>query len=360
MSEPKRIVYMGTPEFAVPPLEALIREGFAVIACVTQPDRPSGRGNRMAVSPVKATAMVHGISVLQFERLSRAEGLEALSSLSPDLFVTAAFGQILSKKALAIPKLGTVNLHASLLPKYRGPAPVNWCIIEGETKTGVTTMMTDAGVDTGDILLSREVAIFPGETAGELTARLSDVGAALLIETLRRGQAGNCPRAPQDHEAASRHPILQKEHGRIDFSRPAKQIENLVRGVNPWPGAWTRLPDGGVLKIFKARAVPDEGELGDGTLGRALRSDPKRGFVIDREEGVPGTELRSDSTNGVFVACEEGMPGTVLRSDPKRGLVAACGEGALEILELQAPNAKRMTAGAYLLGHPIPIGLRFH
>ena len=307
-----RIVYMGTPEFAVPPLEALIREGFSVIACVTQPDRPSGRGNRMAVSPVKAVAAAHSIPVLQFERVSRADGPEALSRLSPDLFVTAAFGQILSKKVLAIPKHGTVNVHASLLPQYRGPAPINWCIINGETKTGVTTMMTDAGIDTGDILLAREVDILPEETAGELTPRLSGVGAALLVETLRRTEAGDCPRTPQDHEAATRHPMLQKEHGRMDFSRPAGQLANLVRGVNPWPGAWACLPDGGVIKIFKARAIPGDG-----------------------------------------------APGTVLQSDPKRRLVIACGEGALDILELQAQSAKRMTAGAYLLGHPIARGSRF-
>lgn len=307
-----RIIYMGTPEFAVPPLIALLNEGYSVIACVTQPDRPSGRGNRMSVSPVKAAATSHGIPVLQFDRISRGEGLEALQNLSPDLFVTAAFGQILSKKALAIPRYGTVNLHASLLPKYRGPAPINWCIIHGETKTGVTTMMTDAGIDTGDMLLAREVDILPAETAGELTLRLSNIGATLLVETLQRLQAGNCPRTPQDHPAATYHPMLQKEHGLIDFSRPAQNIADLVRGVDPWPVAWTHLPDGIPLKIYKAKAVPGDG-----------------------------------------------IPGTVLLADPKHGFHVACGEGALDILELQASNAKRMSAAAYLLGHPIQPGQKF-
>lgn len=327
-----RIVYMGTPEFAVPPLQALIREGFSVVACVTQPDRPSGRGNRVSVSAVKAVALEHAIPVLQFERVSRADGPEALAALSPDLFVTAAFGQILSKKVLAIPPHGTVNLHASLLPGYRGPAPINWCLIEGEKKTGVTTMMTDAGVDTGDILLSREVDILPEETAGELTARLSDIGSALLVETLRRMAAGDCPRIPQDHDAATRHPMLTKAHGRLDFSRAADRLANLVRGVNPWPGAWACLPDGSVLKVFKACAVSQDGGLGDGGPG----------------DGGPG-----DGEPG------DGEPGTVLRSDPKRGLLVACGEGALEILELQAQNAKRMAACDYLRGHPIPVGAMF-
>lgn len=306
-----RIVFMGTPAFAVPPLAALLDAGFEVVACVTQPDRPSGRGNRVDACPVKQLAVSRDVPVLQFERVSRQEGLDALRALSPDLFVTAAFGQILSRKVLAIPPLGTVNLHASLLPAYRGPAPINWCVIHGETTTGVTTMRTDAGVDTGDILLSLPVAIGPEETAGELTERLSRQGASLLVETVRRIQAGDCPCTPQDHQAATHHPMLTRAHGCVDWTKSARQIANLVRGVDPWPGAFTALPGGGVLKIWKARPV----------------------------EGA-------------------GQPGEILCCDVKRGLHVACGEGALEIVELQAENAKRMTATAYVLGHPMMTGQR--
>lgn len=306
-----RIVYMGTPAFAAAPLAALLDAGYDVIACVAQPDRPSGRGNQIAECPVKQLAVLRGVPVLQFERVSRQEGLDALRALSPDLLVTAAFGQILSRKVLAIPAMGTVNVHASLLPKYRGPAPINWCIIHGETVTGVTTMRTDAGIDTGDMLLSRQVLIGPEETAGELTARLSQVGASLLLETLHEMEAGNCPPIPQDHEAASHHPMLTKEHGRIDWTKTAQQISNLVRGVHPWPGAWTTLPDGSVLKIWGVRMVQGEGQ-----------------------------------------------PGEILCCDAKHGLHIACGAGALDVTEMQAPNAKRMAASQYVLGRPMEPGRR--
>lgn len=305
-----RIVFMGTPAFAVPSLAALLDAGYDVVAAVTQPDRPSGRGKRLTACPVKELAVSRGVPVLQFERIRKQEGLDALRALSPDLFVTAAFGQILSQKVLDIPTMGTVNVHASLLPKYRGPAPINWCIIEGETVTGITTMMTDAGIDTGDILLQRETPIGPEETAGTLTLRLADIGAALLLETLACLAQGNCPRTPQDHEAATRQPMLDKESGRIDWTRDAEAISSLVRGVDPWPGAWTALPGGGILKIWRAK--PAEGH---------------------------------------------GKPGEVLFADGKRGMAVACGTGALTVLELQAPGAKRMAAADYLRGHPLDSGL---
>lgn len=306
-----RIVFMGTPAFAVPSLAALLDHGYEVVAAVTQPDRPSGRGNKLTACPVKELAVSHGVPVLQFERIRRQEGLDALRALSPDLFVTAAFGQILSQKVLDIPQMGTVNVHASLLPAYRGPAPINWCIIEGETDTGVTTMMTDAGIDTGDILLQRQTPIGLEETAGELTERLASLGADLLIETLRRMADGTCPRIPQDEALASRHPMLDKAHGRIDWTQSATDIANLVRGVNPWPGAWTALPDGGTLKIWQAQAGLGMGE-----------------------------------------------PGQILFADGRRGMAVACGEGALTILEMQAPGSRRMAAADYLRGHPIDSGLR--
>lgn len=303
-----KIVFMGTPQFAVPSLAALLDAGYEVAACCTQPDRPQGRHMHLTPCPVKAYAQEHGVPVLQFERIRRQEGLDALRAIAPDLFVTAAFGQILSQKLLDIPRLGTVNVHASLLPFYRGPAPVNWCLICGETKTGVTTMMTDAGVDTGDILLQRETPIAPEEDAGALTLRLSQLGAELLLETLRRIEAGDCPRTPQDHAAATRHPMLTKQTGHVDFRRTAQEVCNLVRGVSPWPGAWTEF-GGGVLKIWQAR-----------------------------------------------VAQGSGLPGEVLPAGTGQGLVVACGEGAVEITQLQAPGAKRMQAQAYLRGRPVPPG----
>lgn len=307
-----RIAFMGTPEFAVPSLQALYDAGYEVAGAFTQPDRPAGRGNKLSECPVKARARELAIPVFQFERLRRAEGVEALSSLRPDYAVTAAFGQILSQTLLDVPRFGTVNVHASLLPAYRGAAPVNWCIYMGEERAGVTTMMTDAGIDTGDMLLQRETPIGEMETAGELLSRLSHIGAALLIETLQSLERGDCPRVKQDPAKATHQPMLKKEMGKIDFGRSAREIACQVRGFNPWPGAYALLPEG-ALKIWLAR--PAHGEFG-------------------------------------------GRPGEVLVSSPKQGLIVRCGEGALEILELQAPNAKRMAAKAYLAGKPLPVGAR--
>jgi methionyl-tRNA formyltransferase len=304
------VVFMGTPEFAVPSFRALIEHGYEVVGAFTQPDRPAGRGHKLAACPVKLEAERAGVLVFQFQKIRSDEGVSALASLSPDLCVTAAFGQILSQKVLDIPKIGTVNVHASLLPAYRGAAPVNWCVIEGEKTTGVTTMMTDKGIDTGNILLQRQTPILPEETAGELLERLSVVGAELLIETLKKIKAGSCPRTPQDETRASYFPMLKKEMGLIDFARDAQRIVNLVRGLNPWPGAYALLPEG-PLKVHKARPA-------------ALIKDAK--------------------------------PGEIVEASAKTGLIVACAGGAVEILEMQAPNAKLMTAKAYLAGKKLPVG----
>ena len=306
-----RIVFMGTPEFAVPSLKALLDAGYGVVGVFTQPDRPVGRGHKLAACPVKKLAVERGVPVYQFERLRNEEGLACLRSLAPDIVVTAAFGQILSQALLDVPKMGTVNVHASLLPAYRGAAPINWCILNGETRTGVTTMLTDAGVDTGAMLLRRETDIGETETAAELSVRLSQLGAELLIETLKGYIAGEIAPTPQDERLASRQPMLKKEMGLIDWTRSAKEIACQARGLDPWPSAYTDYA-GGTLKIYRARPAAGEGE-----------------------------------------------PGTVLRSSAKEGLFVACGEGALEVLEMQAPGGKRMSARAYLAGKKIEPGTRF-
>lgn len=305
-----RIVFMGTPEFSVASLEALIGGGYDVVGVVTQPDRPVGRSKKLSPPPVKVCAMQHNIPVMQFERIRRKEGLAALQALDADLFVTAAFGQILSQKVLAIPRLGTINVHASLLPQYRGSAPINWCLIHGETQTGVTTMMTDVGIDTGDMLLSTKVSIGPDEDAEQLTERLAQVGADTLLKTLEALVVGTLLRVPQDEAQSSYHPMLDKSLGLIDWSKSAAQLHNLVRGVYPWPGAYTAM-EGGVLKVWRAK--PSQ---------------------MDTDEKC----------------------GTVIKASAREGLFVACGSGVLEIVELQAPGSKRMNARDYLRGKPMQEG----
>lgn len=304
-----RIVFMGTPDFAVPSLEALIQNGYEVAGVFTQPDKPKGRGKKLASCPVKDRAMQSGIPVFQPARIRR-DGVADLKALKPDLCVTAAFGQILSQEVLDIPVHGTVNVHASLLPRHRGSAPIAWGLMMGEDTAGVTTMMTDKGIDTGDMLLTRKVEVLPGETCGELTTRLARAGAELLIETLRRIEKGNCPRVPQNHELATYEPMLTKEMGRIDWGASAKEIVWKVRGLNPWPCAYTAFPEG-VLKIWLAKEAPGDGKA---------------------------------------------VPGQVIAADEKNGLIVMTGEGAVEILCLQAPGGRRMDAKDYLRGHPVRVG----
>jgi methionyl-tRNA formyltransferase len=305
-----RVVFMGTPDFAVPSLDALLDAGYEVVGAFTQPDRPVGRGHRVTCCTVKARAVERGVPVFQFERVRKQEGLDQMRALKPDIVVTAAFGQILSKKLLEVPRYGTVNVHASLLPRHRGAAPINWAILAGEKETGVTTMLTDAGLDTGDMLLSRATEIGEAETAGELSERLSRIGAALLVETLEKYLKGEIAPVRQDEARATYEPMLDKAMGEIDWDKNAVTLANLVRGLNPWPCAYTQY-DCGTLKIYRARAV----------------------------EGAP-----------------DAAPGTILESSPKKGVVIACGAGALEIEEMQAPNGKRMLARQYLAGKCIECG----
>ena len=250
-----RIVFCGTPAFAVPTFKHLLAQSdFQVLAVITQPDRPRGRGQEISFSPIKEVALAAGISVHQPEKIRAPEAQELLQRLTPDCIVIIAYGQIIPARLLLIPKLGWINLHASLLPKYRGAAPINWAIVSGETQTGVTTMRIDAGMDTGNTLLRREVSIGANETAPELAARLSEIGSPLMAETLRGLAAGTLTARPQDHSQATLAPMLKKEDGRIDWRLSAQQIYNRMRGFAPWPGAYT-IFRGQICKVWGEPAL---------------------------------------------------------------------------------------------------------
>lgn len=304
-----RVVLLGTPEFAIPSLRMLLQEGYEVAAVVCQPDRPSGRGGRLKPCPAKLAALDAGLRVLTFERIRSPEGVAALRQIAPDIMITAAYGQILSRRILDIPKRGCINVHGSLLPRYRGPAPIQWAIIEGERTTGITTMLTDRGVDTGDILLQRSLDIGPEETAGELYARMAELGAQVLSETLRLWIAGAITPTPQDPAQATHFPMLVKEDGRIDWKWTAARVVNRVRGVNPWPGAFTTY-EGQTLKIWNARAGEASGE----------------------------------------------PPGAVVAADVRQGLVVAAADRSVELREIQAAGGRRMDAREYLRGHDVRVG----
>lgn len=306
-----RIVFMGTPEFAVPSLKMLINEGYEIAAVVTQPDKPKGRGNKLTAPPVKEEAVKHGIKVLQPVKIKTPEFVSELKSIQPDLLVTVAYGKILSKELLDVPRLGCINVHGSLLPKYRGAAPIQWAVINGEETTGITTMYTDVGMDTGDMLLKKELDI-PGDmTAGELHDKMAEMGADVLKETLQQLKDGTLKRIPQPEAEATYASMIQKETGCIDWSRTAIEIHNLVRGTNPWPGAYT-LYKGEKMKVWRTRIadVCGFGELKPGTIA-AVEKD---------------------------------------------GIAVAAGEGFVEILEVQFDSCRRMFVGDYICGHSIDEG----
>lgn len=302
-----RIVFMGTPDYGAASLGALLDAGFDVVAVFTQPDRPKGRGGKISISPVKALAKAKGIAVFQPHRI-RSEGLEDLRALRPDLCVTAAFGQILSQEILDVPRLGTVNVHASLLPKYRGSSPVSWALMQGESITGVTTMMTDRGIDTGDILLKQEVPIGPTENAQQLLERLAQAGAALLIKTINGLVDGSVKPVPQDEAQASYFPRLTRDLGIMDWQKPAIHLFNQVRGLYPWPGASTASP-WGQLKVLSASVAED-----------SLSAKP--GEILPRQAG--------------------------------QGILVKTGEGTLSLDLIQAAGGKAMPAGDFLRGRTIP------
>ena len=306
---PYRIIFMGTPEFAVPTLQTLHDNHHHVLAVVTQPDRPKGRGRVMVAPPIKDVATGYGYHVLQPAKMKEAWVRGEFMALKPDLFVVVAYGHILPASVLAIPRLGAINIHASVLPLYRGPAPIQRAIINGDEDTGVTTMWMDEGMDTGDILLTAKVPIGPEDTAQTLHDRLARVGAQCLIDTLHQLASGDLVATPQDHAKATVAPFLKKEDGRIDWSKEAKALDAFVRGMTPWPGAFTFLL-GKRLKILKAK------------------------HRLRKAEQEPGTVL-------------PGFAGE---------LNVATGHGILVLKEVQLESGKRLEIKAFLRGCPVPPG----
>jgi len=307
-----RIVFFGTPSFALLPLETLIQGSDEVVAVVTQPDREKGRRRKMVASPVKEVALQKGLSILQPEKAKEVSFQEELKGFGADLFVVAAYGQILPKTVLSLPKYGAINIHASLLPKYRGSAPIAWAILNGEKKTGITTMLMDEGMDTGDILLQSEIPIHEDETTETLQGRLASLGAQLLSETLEKMKKGEIHPTPQDHSKATYAPMLRKEDGQIDWKKGAEEIDRQVRGFHPWPGAYTEW-QGQILKIYK----------GEVRKGKAA--------------GKAGTVLWAGTD---FIEIETGKDSYLLK-------------------EVQLEGKRRMSTRDFLAGHPIPVGTVF-
>ncbi|MGN0376541.1 MAG: methionyl-tRNA formyltransferase [Suilimivivens sp.] len=307
-----KIIYMGTPDFAVAPLEAIIQAGHRVTAVVTQPDKQKGRGKEVQMTPVKECALKHGIPVLQPVKIKEPEAIEELKKYPADIFVITAFGQFLSEEILNMPRLGCINIHASLLPAYRGAAPIQRVIINGEKKTGVTIMQMAEGIDTGDMLLKKEVSIDPKETGGSLHDKLTAVGAELIVEVLPKIEKGEIQPEKQDDALSCYAKKLTKSMGLIDFDKDAVSIERLIRGLNPWPSAYT-MYKGKTLKIWEADVVSAE----------------------TKEE-----------------------PGTVL-SVGKDYFDVATKEGALRVKSLQLEGKKRMSVKDFLLGYEIVCGMKF-
>jgi methionyl-tRNA formyltransferase len=315
-----KLIFMGTPEFAVPSLAQLIRDGHEIAAIFTQPDKPAGRGKSLQTPPVKNFALEQGVPVYQPAKIKTNEEVRAaFDRIAPDATIVAAYGKILPEWMLAIPRFGSINVHASLLPKYRGAAPINWAIANGERETGVTIMQMNAGMDTGDIFATRAIEIGSRETAVELSARLSELGAALLSETLPLIERGEIRPTPQNDEEATYAPLLKREDGLIDWRMKASEIQNRVRAFQPWPGAYTFFR-GGRLNIWRARAVNDEGHQSDHTVAE---------------------------------------PATIIAIDKSGIVVVSAGSTLLYVEELQLEGKRRLTAGEFARGMRLEIGDRF-
>ena len=307
-----KVVFMGTPDFAVGTLEAIIEAGHEVVLVVTQPDKPKGRSGALQFPPVKECAVAHGIEVFQPTKIRLEENVEFLRKYEADIFVVAAFGQILPKSILDMPKYGCINVHASLLPKYRGAAPIQWAVINGDAVTGVTIQQMDIGVDTGDIIVTKELAIADDETGGGLFDKLAVVGAEACLEAMEQFANGTATRTPQNHEEATHVSQISKEFGLIDWNKSAVEIERLIRGLNPWPSAYTKL-GGKTFKIWKAC---------------------------------------------VKAECSGVEPGQICKVT-KDSLEVQTGEGILSLLEVQLEGKKRMEVDAFLRGYQVEEGTLF-
>ena len=326
-----KVVFCGTPQFAVPTLKYLLtQQEFEIAAVVTQPDRPSGRGMHVLFSPVKEAALEAGIPIHQPEKIRSPESQEFLHQIAPDCIVIIAYGQIIPARLLPIPKLGWINLHASLLPKYRGAAPINWAIVNGETQTGLTTMRIDAGMDTGDMLLQTELAIGPRETTPELAARMAGAGEPLMVDTLRGIAGGTLPPRPQDHTKATYAPLLKKEDGRIDWTRPAQEIYNRMRGFTPWPGSYT---------TFRGRICH--------ILGEPVSNDLQEGSWTSQ-----------DGRHQVPAAQEDTKPGTIRLVGQE--LLVSCGRATgLRLLSVKQEGGRKLDALEFASGARLTEGERF-
>lgn len=305
-----KIIFMGTPDFSVGTLEALVKAGHEVVLAVTQPDKPKGRGKEMQSTPVKECALKYNIPVFQPKKVREAECIEELRKYDADIMVVVAFGQILPKEILEMTPYGCVNVHASLLPKYRGSAPIQWAIIDGEEVTGVTTMQMDEGIDTGDMLLKTEVAIDEKETGGSLFDKLADAGAKLCVETLKGLQEKTITPIPQGETTTPYAKMIRKELGNIDWTKSGIEIERLIRGLTPWPSAYTNW-NGKVMKIWDAQVVAGESKA---------------------------------------------APGTIVKIE-KDAFYVQTGENFLKVCELQIPGKKRMDAGAFMRGYQVNEGV---
>ncbi len=335
-----RIVYMGTPEFAVPPLKRLIEEGFIIEAVFTQPDKPKGRSGKLVPPPVKVLAEESGIKVYQPEKLRDPENVSLLSSINPDMIIVAAYGQILPESILNIPKYGCINIHASLLPKYRGAAPIERCILDGEKVTGVTTMYMAKGLDTGDIISSMETEIRDDDTGETLRERLSFMGADLIISTVKSLEDGTAVRTPQDDSESNYAKMLDKEMGNVDFTKSAEEIERMIRGLNPWPTAYTFIK-GKNIKLYKADVISpeDTGKLMDGIFSN-----------LSEENNTVGD-------SGTAHVMEDILPGTVIEVT-RKFFTVLCGSGALRIRRLQPEGKKEMDTASYLNGNKLEVFTR--
>lgn len=307
-----RVIFMGTPDFAVGTLEEIIKAGHEVVLVVSQPDKAVGRSKALKYTPVKACAIAHGIEVYQPEKVRETECVEYLRKYQPDIMIVEAFGQIIPRVILDMPKYGCVNVHASLLPRYRGASPIQWAVINGEKVTGVTTMRMDEGLDTGDMIMKEEVVLREDETGGSLFDRLSEVGAKLCVKTMEAIENGTAVYTPQDNSKATHTAKIHKELGSIDWSRTAEEIECLIRGLDPWPSAYTRLGDK-ILKIWKAKVLPEQGEAAPGCIVKVTKDT----------------------------------------------IWVQTGKGMLALSEVQLEGKKRMTVEAFLNGYTVEEGTYF-